>query len=191
MTPSTTRPMIYLDRDGTINEDFGYVYQIDQWRFLEGAVEALQLFQANDYALAVVTNQSGIARGMFTDSDVWQLHDFMRQELSQFGVVIDAIAICPHGAQDGCACRKPATGLVDIVRQTVNFSIDESSSWMIGDKPSDIGFGQAIGAKTALLSSRYWDPDGRPTADLYGETLLEAAKVIVSGEPSSPVRATL
>lgn len=174
------RPVIYLDRDGTINEDTGYLSEIEHWRFLEGAVEALQLFQANGYALAVVTNQSGIARGMFTDSDVWQLHDFMQQELATFGVAIDAIAICPHGAEDGCPCRKPATGLADIIQQTVDFSVDSTRSWMIGDKSSDVGFGQALGVKTALLTSRYWTADERPIADIYAESLLEAAKQIVT-----------
>ena len=170
--------MIYLDRDGTINEDFGYVSRIDQWRFLEGAVEALGLLRDQGYALAIATNQSGISRGMFSDSNVWQLHDFMRQELEKSGIAIDAIAICPHGTDDGCSCRKPATGLADVIQQTSDFTIDIPNSWMIGDKPSDIGFGRAIGVKTGLLTSSYWTTDECPAADLYAESLLEAARII-------------
>lgn len=173
------RALIYLDRDGTINEDLGYVARIEQWRFLPGAVEGLQTLQQHGYRLAVVTNQSGIARGMFTEQDVHALHDFMLRELAKHDVVIDAVAICPHGPDNGCRCRKPAPGLADIVQETVDFSIDRRQSWMIGDKASDIDFGRAIGVQTAVLTSRYWTADSAPAADLQATSLLEAARQIV------------
>ena len=173
---------IFLDRDGTINFDTGAVYDIADWAFAEGAVEALGILQKAGYALAVVTNQAAVADGRTSEAKEGAIHGHMLRELERVGVRIDAVAYCPHRSDAGCACRKPRPGLlVSIESQLGEF--DRSGSWMVGDKESDIGFGLNIGVQTSLIRSRYWDLDTLMTKpDQIVESLLEFARFIV---PSS------
>jgi D-glycero-D-manno-heptose 1,7-bisphosphate phosphatase len=180
------RPLAFLDRDGTINEDFGYVSKIEDWKFLDGSVEAMRQLQQAGFGLAIVTNQSGVARGMYGENDTHLLHEFMRAELQKAEVTIDAIAVCPHGPQDHCPCRKPATGLAKVIENQVPFKIDWDHSWMIGDKPSDVEFGHAIGVRTALLQGQYWRAENEPTADICVDSLATAAIHIVNGHRNRP-----
>jgi len=149
---------LFLDRDGTINVDTGSVHTVDDWIFEDGAIEALQKAQSAGYALAVVTNQAAIADGRTSEEKVRTIHAHMREELKAKGVSIDAIAFCPHHRGAGCNCRKPRPGLLDTVVRDLG-PIDATGSWMVGDKESDIGFGRAIGVRTVLIRSRYWDTD--------------------------------
>lgn len=174
------RPTIFLDRDGTINATCAEWWKIDAWAFIDGAPEALALLQQHGFALALVTNQSGVARNLYTTGDVGALHAHMNKLLAAYGVSIDAIAICPHGAHERCACRKPASGMRDSIERSLG-AIDYTRSWMIGDKESDIGFGAAIGVRTALLKSAYWrEDDLRVAPDLIVDSLYDAAKAIVA-----------
>ena len=105
------RKVAFLDRDGTINVDRGYVYRAADWQFTERAVEAIALLRAAGFAVAVVTNQSGIAAGYYTLDDLHSLHEHFQQELARAGTAVDAIAFCPHAAAENCDCRKPLTGM--------------------------------------------------------------------------------
>ena len=169
--------VIFLDRDGTINVDHGFVGEIARWEFVERASEALCALQADGFKLAVVSNQAGVADGRFSVEDVHRLHAHMARELEQGGVTLDAIAFCPHG-RSGCDCRKPKTGLAKSVEASIG-PIDFATSWVIGDKESDIAFGKSLGSKTALIRSRYWQPDTLAVApDLTVNSLWEFAQFL-------------
>ena len=181
-----TCKVAFLDRDGTINVDEGYVHRIDEWRFLDGAVDAVVMLGNAGFRVAVITNQSGIAAGRYSMADVSQLHSYMLARMAEEGAIVDAIAVCPHGATDNCTCRKPQTAMADRIARQLDATIDYAHSWTIGDKLSDIQFGAALGMRTALIRSRYWteaDLDLPPT--LVVSSLLDAAIAIV-GESQQP-----
>ncbi len=133
---------VFLDRDGTINIDKGYMYKIEDVEFLPGAIEALRMLQEAGYLLIIITNQSGIARGYYTEKDFEELNDYMKAELMTQGVKISGVYYCPHlpngeveRYRKVCTCRKPATGLFE--RAVQDFDIDLSASYAIGDKERD------------------------------------------------------
>lgn len=177
--PQATQRVLFLDRDGTLNVDHGYVHRIYDWQFIEGAVEALHRFRDQGFALAIVTNQSGVGSGRYTTAEVEALHDWLAVQLDAAGVPVAAIVYCPHAASAECPCRKPKPGLGRQVERILDKPIDYKNSWTIGDKPSDVEFGRALGTKTVLLASRYWQPaeiDVIPT--LFADSLFEAAEQI-------------
>ena len=181
-----SRRVIFLDRDGTLNVDHGYVSRKADWQFLPGAPEGICMLRQAGYAVAIVTNQSAIAAGRCTRDDVERLHEFVAEQLAAQGAKVDAIAYCPHAATAGCDCRKPQTGLARQIEVQLGEPIDFRGSWTIGDKPSDMEFGQALGTRTILLQSRYWSPSElqlKPD-DICG-SLLEAVQVICSREHSA------
>lgn len=179
------RNVIFLDRDGTLNVDHGYVYRIADFVWLPKAIEAVKLLRTSGAAIAVVTNQSGIGRGKYTVEDVERLHTHMLGELRAAGTTVDAVSYCPHAPEEACACRKPSAGMARDVARQLGEEIDYAKSWMVGDKPSDIGFGRGLGMQTALLRSRYWEEqtlDQHP--DHVCDTLYDVAQLI-SGQASA------
>ncbi len=173
---------VFLDRDGTINVDKNYLYRIDEFEFLPGAVEALRLLQASGYLLIIITNQSGIARGYFTEDDYVKLTDFMRAELEGLGVKLSAVYYCPH-LPDGevpeyrkvCHCRKPETGLFEQAVQ--DFDIDLSESFAVGDKPRDCAICEHTPCRGFLIGGK-----SSSTKVQSVSSLLEAAQIITGGE---------
>ena len=147
---------VFLDRDGVINVEKDYVYTIDEFEFIEDSIEALKILQDKGYALVVVTNQSGIARGYYTEEDFLKLTEWMDWCLIDRGVTLDGIYYCPHHPEKGignykveCNCSKPKAGLIfDAVKQ---LNIDLSRSVMVGDKLSDIECGKNAGIKRNYL----------------------------------------
>ena len=136
------RPAAFLDRDGTLNEDTGYVHRPDQFRWLPGATETIRLLNDLGYLVLVVTNQAGVARGYYRESDVVALHAWINGQLRPLGVHIDAFYFCPHHPTEGigeyrvaCNCRKPAPGLV--MQAVRDWHVDMSRSIGCGDKRSD------------------------------------------------------
>lgn len=177
MEPKTKT--IFLDRDGTINIDTGAVYTSADWSLLDGVTDALHILQSTGFQLAVVTNQAAIADGHTTDENVRRIHERMRRDFEAAGITIGAVAYCPHHRDADCNCRKPRPGLFDSIEDQLG-PIDRKSSWMVGDKESDIGFGRNIGVRTSLIRSRYWDSDTlTEKPDQIVGSLLEFARSII------------
>lgn len=167
----------FLDRDGTINVDHGWVSSPDKWEWAPKAMEGLKAWQNMGYALIVVTNQSGIDLGYYERDDVESLHEYMKNEVAKEGIQFTAVAYCPHArGQTECGCRKPATGMAEEIERALGEPIDYSESWMVGDKTTDVNFGKNLGVRTALINSRYWNEatlDCKP--DVLVDNLFDAA----------------
>jgi D-glycero-D-manno-heptose 1,7-bisphosphate phosphatase len=145
------RAAAFLDRDGVINVDHGYIHRPEDFELLPGTLEALRQLKAAGYLLIIVTNQSGIGRGYYSESDLAALHGHMKELLAREGVKLDAIYYCPHRPDERCSCRKPLPGLIQ--RALDELAVDASRSFIVGDKPSDIAAGAAGGLGTAYLLS--------------------------------------
>ncbi len=168
------RCAIFLDRDGVINEKLPpdhYVARPGEFRFLPGAVEALEILHGLGYLLIVVTNQRGIARGFMTEVDLGTVHDFMRNTLKEKGVFLDDIYHCPHETFENCACRKPQPGL--ILKAMEEWGITKPGSYMVGDSPSDVEAGKRAGVTTVRITR---DPDD--DAEMVFPDLLEFARYL-------------
>lgn len=140
---------LFLDRDGVINEDHGYVSRIDDFVFCDGVFDALRGFIEAGYILVVITNQSGIGRGYYSQEDFKTLSKHMLKTLEQNGVKIAKIYHCPHAPEAKCDCRKPAPGM--FLKARDELLIDMSQSLMIGDKQSDIDAAHKAGVLSAFL----------------------------------------
>ena len=152
----------FLDRDGVINQDTGYVHRWADFSFLPGVVDALGRLQNHGFLLVIVTNQSGIGRGYFTTDDFLALTDRMLDVLRVHGVTIDGVYHCPHlPAAGACSCRKPLPGLIE--RALADLPIDRDRSFIVGDKASDVAAGRA-----ARLAAAYQVGDGAPAGDASG-----------------------
>jgi D,D-heptose 1,7-bisphosphate phosphatase len=155
---SASRPGILLDRDGTIIVDHGYVGRVDQVDFIDGAAEAIAGFNRAGLPVAVVTNQAGVARGYYGLSDVHQVHQYMAGQLAALGARIDLFLFCPYhpdGVVEGFARtsddRKPRPGLARAAAAALN--LDLTASWVVGDRPEDVGLAEAVGASAVYLGS--------------------------------------
>jgi D-glycero-D-manno-heptose 1,7-bisphosphate phosphatase len=150
------RPAVFLDRDGTLNRDIGYVHRIADFRWLPGAVNAVRQLNDAGYYVFVVTNQSGVARGLYDETAVNDLHAWMNEELRAAGAHIDDVRYCPHHPEASvaayrvkCSCRKPAAGmLLDLMNC---WPVIREASVMIGDKASDAAAGEAAGIASAVV----------------------------------------
>jgi len=127
---------IFLDRDGVINKDVGYLHQISKFSFIDGTIEALQYLSSKNFLLFIITNQSGIARGYYSEADFEVLSNWLLSFLKKKKIIITEILHCPHITSDNCNCRKPKTGMIDEIK--IKYEIDIENSWIIGDKKSDI-----------------------------------------------------
>lgn len=140
---------LFLDRDGVINKDPGYVYRIEDFEFMPGIFEALAGFMALGYEIFVVTNQSGIGRGYYSEDDFAKLSKYMIDEFKSYGIEIKKIYHCPHTPSDDCNCRKPKPGM--ILQALDEFNISLKDSLMIGDKPSDLESARRAGVESGYL----------------------------------------
>ena len=148
MTHNTHRA-VFLDRDGTINHDFGYISNPDNFELIHGVRAALHLLQEVNFKLFVVSNQSGVGRGIFTKKDLENVTKKMEDELAKGDVIMGDIKYCLHDPKDSCKCRKPSAKLVkDIVKK---HHIKLSESYFIGDKMLDVETGKNAGCKTILI----------------------------------------
>jgi D-glycero-D-manno-heptose 1,7-bisphosphate phosphatase len=154
LSDSTVRkPAVFLDRDGTIAEEVGYLNHIDRFRMFPFAGAAIHRFNEAGLAVIVVTNQSGVARGYFPEALVRQVNDRMLRELAADGARVDAIYYCPHAAADGCDCRKPKTGMIDqAVREN---NLDLHRSYVVGDRYGDMELAFRVGCKAVFVRSGY------------------------------------
>ena len=142
---------IFLDRDGTLNPDPGYIRSSDQFELFPGVAQALSRLKQAGARLIVVTNQSGVARGFFSAGDLDGIHAKLRYLLGEAGVSLDAIYVCPHHPDDGCDCRKPDRGLID--RAVGEQRIDLLRSYLIGDHARDIDLAKRVGSRSILVTT--------------------------------------
>jgi len=141
---------IFLDRDGTINIDYNYVHEIDDFHFIDGVIEAMTELKKMGFLLVITTNQSGIARGIFSQEQFDTLTQWMDWSLIDRGVEIDGFYYCPHDPIDAdCGCRKPKPGM--ILTATEDLDIDIANSYMVGDRVSDLLSGKNAGVKKTVL----------------------------------------
>jgi len=140
---------VFVDRDGTINVDVHYLHDPGQFQMYPGVGEGLRSLKEAGFKIIVITNQSGIGRGYFTEEQLKKVHDRMKSDLHHFGVTLDGIYVCPHHPEERCNCRKPRTGLFE--RAIKDNNIDLTGSFMIGDKSLDVEAGKKIGVQTILI----------------------------------------
>ena len=189
------RPAVFLDRDGTLIEDAGYLDAIDRLVFYPWTVDTIRALNGAGLPVVVITNQSGIARGYFTEQFVDETHREISARLAKGGARIDAYYHCPHHP-DGhvapyacvCDCRKPARGLVD--RAARDLDLDVARSFVVGDKWSDIGLAQAVGARSILVRSGTGAAEIRRRPDLTADAIVDnlaAAASWVLGKLKSEV----
>jgi len=158
---------LFLDRDGVINIDYGYVSKIEDFEFNEGLFELLHLFANQGYKLFIVTNQSGIGRGYYTHQDFLNLTNWMLNELQQQGLKVEKVEYCFHAPEELCSCRKPAIGMVSNILS--HYNIDLENSWLIGDKQSDIDLAHnALIGHTIAVGERTIE-----NVELFFKTILE------------------
>lgn len=183
---------VFLDRDGTINQYRGLIYQEEQFELEEHAAEAIRLLNCAGYLAIVITNQPVVARGMCDIVDIIQIHRKMQVLLGRQGAYLDDIVFCPHHPDKGypeenpkykipCACRKPSTGLID--QMVSKYNIDLANSYMVGDTTIDIQTGINAGVKTILVLTGQAGTDKKYDVrpDIVSENLLDAVNKIING----------
>jgi len=186
------RPAVFIDRDGTISEEVGYVNHPSRFRVFPYSAEAIRTLNENGWLAILITNQAGVARGYFAEDVIHKVHEQLRRDLQNYSAQLDAIYYCVHHPSVGeppyrldCDCRKPKTGLIE--QAAGDFEIDLAASWMAGDRYSDVELARNAGLRSAFLLSGYgrgeWEyqsQNWQHRPDLICENLLEAVKSIVN-----------
>jgi D-glycero-D-manno-heptose 1,7-bisphosphate phosphatase len=170
--------VVVLDRDGTLVIDRGYLDDPAGLQFEPGAADALELWHAHGYRLIVITNQSGVGRGLFSLERVEAMNARLHAMVKALGVRLERIYFCQHRPEAGCACRKPALGL--LTRAGLELDFDPRRAVVVGDKDSDIEFGQRAGARTILIAHDAPRAASRIKPDLVLPNLLDAARAVIS-----------
>ena len=168
---------VFLDRDGTLNFDPGYLREAERFRFLPRVKPALGLLYRRGLDLFVISNQSGIGRGLITPADLKRIHRKMKGELKKAGVALRGIFVCPHSPEDGCACRKPSPKL--IFQAARKHRLNLWGSFMVGDKATDVETGQRAGLQTVLISGKGAKAMGVTRPDHVAKDLYAAARWIL------------
>lgn len=168
---------IFIDRDGVMNVERNYVHRIEDFEYVSGTPEAIARLNRAGWIVVVITNQSGIGRGMYTEADYQRLTDHIRATLAEVGAHVDAFHHCPHAPDwnppHGCDCRKPQPGLIHQAQRTLG--LDLSQAVLVGDKRSDIEAGRAAGIPHCYLveSGHGLNPGDRESADGVYPRLLD------------------
>lgn len=178
------RKVVFLDRDGVINEEVNYLHKIEDFRFCTGLIEGLQKLKSQGFEFVVITNQSGIARGYYTESDFKILTDWMIQTLAEHGIELLDVLYCPHHPSKGletyvgeCDCRKPKPGMIFTAQKRFDIALQESI--LIGDKESDIGAGMAAGLKANyLVRTGHLIDESATQAEGVFNTVLDVASYV-------------
>lgn len=184
------RPVVFLDRDGTINEEVGYLKDPSQLKLLPKVVEGLKLLQDAGFALVVLTNQSGVGRGYFDEETLQAIHAKLKEMLEAEGVTLDGIYYCPHHPDDGCSCRKPATELAKKAAEELN--LDLNRAFVVGDRDVDVQLAKNLKAVAVLVLTGHGQRDLNRllhqtkkgdfcfTPDIVAEDFLQAAQKILA-----------
>lgn len=173
--------VIFLDRDGVINRDPGFARYITSWdefEFLPGALEALKKLNQAGFEVIVISNQAGVAKGLYTLKDLDEITKNMLKEVEKTGARIHAVHYCPHRDEDNCSCRKPRTGLFS--QATKGLQVNFADSFFVGDNRRDVLAAKAIGCKSIFVLSgntKLEDLDVKP--DFVARDLLEAVKSVI------------
>jgi D-glycero-D-manno-heptose 1,7-bisphosphate phosphatase len=189
---SDGRRAVFIDRDGTISEEVGYVNHVSRYRVFPFAAEAVRALNEAGWLAVLVTNQAGVARGYFEEEMIGHVHGVLTAELERGGARLDAVYYCPHHPSVGelpyrldCDCRKPRPGL--ILRAAVELGIDLQRSWMVGDRYSDTELARNAGVRAAFVLTGYGRGEHEHQShawkhrpDLVAENLLEAVREIIS-----------
>jgi D-glycero-D-manno-heptose 1,7-bisphosphate phosphatase len=189
------KPAVFIDRDGTISEEVGYINHVSRFRIFPYSAAAIKHLNDAGWRAILVTNQAGVARGYFSEDMIHAVHDRLQLDLQSGGARLDAIYYCSHHPSVGeppyrcdCDCRKPKPGL--ILRAAKELDIDLSKSWMVGDRYSDVELARNAGVQSAFVLSGYgrgeWEHQRKgwqSNPDLVAETLLEAVREI-AGPPA-------
>jgi len=163
---------VFLDRDGVINIDKSYVYKIEDFEFTEGIFEVLKTLQDRGYKLFIVTNQSGIGRGYYSEDDFQKLMEYVLKEFEKRDIHIQKVYHCPHYPKNICDCRKPKPGM--LLKAKEEFDIDMQNSWMIGDKKSDVEVGKNAGVgKTVFIGE-----NKEPLADYSIDSISKLKDIV-------------
>ncbi len=179
------KKIVFLDRDGVINVDKEYVYKIEDFELEKNVIPALKLLSQSGFEFVIITNQSGIARGYYTEGDFWKFNNHITTELKKHGVEILKTYFSPFHP-DGTGkykknsrCRKPEPGMLEQAEK--DFPIDKSRSWVIGDKWADVKCGKKFGLKSILVRTGKAGADEKHKTDVeyIAEDLLDAAKYII------------
>jgi D-glycero-D-manno-heptose 1,7-bisphosphate phosphatase len=147
--------VLFLDRDGVINVDYGHVHTIDKFDFIPSIFDICKKYQSDGFKIIVVSNQAGIAKGMYTKLDLDIVDKYMKSEFEKHGIMILDSFYCPHKAEDNCMCRKPKPGL--ILEATNKYNIDLSRSVLIGDKMSDLEAGHNAGISKLIFKKGQYE----------------------------------
>jgi len=178
------RPAVFLDRDGTIAEEVGYLNHANRFRMFPFAPAAIRRLNEAGLPVIVVTNQSGVGRGYFPESLVHTVNELMTHQLAEVGAKIDAVYYCPHMSAENCECRKPKTGMLD--RAAMEHALDLQHSFVVGDRYGDIELARNARARSVLVRTGYgegelaWHAAKWPIQpDFVAEDLSQAADMIL------------
>lgn len=176
--------IVFIDRDGVINVDpiGDYIKSWDAFEFEEGALEGLKKLHDAGYRIILISNQAGVGDGLFSEAALKEIHENMLKTLNQQGIRIHAAHYCLHGKEEGCACRKPATGLFEEAARNLNF--ERSQTYFIGDKASDVEAGKRFGLKTIFVRTGHGKLDEKKLAgdlqpDFRTQNLLTATEYLL------------
>ena len=169
---------VFIDRDGTLIEEVNFLHRVEELQFFPFTDQAIRLLKDNGFLVVLVTNQSGIGRGIYTEGDMHAVHAQIQTDLT---AKLDAIYFCPHLPDDECACRKPRLGMIESA--LADFPIELENSWMIGDKNLDVELGLNAGIKPVLVMTGYGEkhlPELERPPFAVAENLLEAVKIVLA-----------
>ena len=170
---------IFLDRDGVINKEVNYLHKIDEFEFIDGIIKTCLYFQNLGYKIIIITNQSGISRGYYTESDYQKLTQWMLEQFQYKNVNILDVFHCPHGPESTCDCRKPKPGM--FLKAKAKHNIDMKNSWMIGDKEVDVTAANASGIKSTILVRSGHKIDESNSNASYILDSIEQSKQVITG----------
>ena len=185
-----SQPAVFLDRDGTLICEVGYLCRRDQIEILPRVAEAIRLLRAGGFCLVVVTNQSAVARGLLTEEELGRIHGEMTARLEKEGAYLDGIYYCPHHPTEGngvyqraCDCRKPNTGM--IVTAAADLALDLSRSYVVGDQDIDMELAERVGAKGVRIAEEQIKDDSAALKYTVVVDLWQAAQWILSDRKQS------
>lgn len=168
---------VFLDRDGVINKEIGYLHKIEDFIFIEGVFKSCNYFLKNGFKLIIITNQSGIGRGYYQEKDFYLLNQWMHDQFESHGIKILETFFCPHLPEQDCNCRKPKPGLIKKASQKYN--IDLKNSWMIGDKEVDIKAANSAGiSNTILVQTGHKIDESKTNAKYVLKSINETVQII-------------